>query len=264
MGEEMRIARITPHYDEEPLISGTNGTGAIFFSGCTLKCLYCQNYEISREGKGKIFTPYELSESFKRLEDMGVHSIELVTATHFLPAVLKVFELYRPSLPIIYNTSGYEKADTLRMLDGLVDVYLPDFKYSDNDLAMRLSRCPDYREIALSAIEEMLRQTGELRIENGLIRKGVIIRHLVLPNHTKNSIGVLQLIKEHFDSRILVSLMSQYLPCGKADETEDINRRITKREYDKVLSSLYDLDLDGFAQDLSSAEKKYIPQWDEE
>ena len=150
------------------------------------------------------------------------------------------------------------------MLDGLVDVYLPDFKYSDNDLAMRLSRCPDYREIALSAIEEMLRQTGELRIENGLIRKGVIIRHLVLPNHTKNSIGVLQLIKEHFDSRILVSLMSQYLPCGKADETEDINRRITKREYDKVLSSLYDLDLDGFAQDLSSAEKKYIPQWDEE
>lgn len=263
MGEEMRIARIAPHYDEEPLISGTNGTGAVFFSGCTLKCLYCQNHEISREGKGKVYTPYALSQEFRRLEDMGVHSIELITATHFLPGILQAFDLYRPTVPVIYNTSGYEKAETLRLLDGLVDVYLPDFKYSDDALAQRLSGCRNYRQTALEAIEEMIRQTGDVQTENGLIRKGVIIRHLVLPNHTQNSLAVLKLLKEHFGDRVLVSLMSQYLPCGKADETEDLNRRITRREYDKVLSALYGLDLDGYAQDLSSAEKEYIPQWDE-
>lgn len=263
MGEQMKVARIAPHYDEEPLISGTNGTGAIFFSGCTLRCLYCQNFEISQGGKGRILTPYKLSEEIKRLEAMGVHSIELVTATHFLPAVLEAFDLYRPAIPIIYNTSGYEKVETLRRLEGLIDVYLPDYKYSDNSLAMRLSGCPDYRETALSAIEEMLRQTGEVVIKNGLIKKGVIIRHLVLPNHTKNSLGALELIKERFGEKVLISLMSQYLPCGKADQTSDLNRRITKREYEKVLTYLYALELDGFAQELSSAKKEYIPSWTE-
>ena len=176
MGEEMRVARIAPHYDEEPLISGEKGTGAIFFSGCTLRCLYCQNYEISSQNKGRKITPVQLSEEIRRLEDSGVHSIELVTPTHFLPQLLETFSLYRPSIPIIYNTSGYEKANTLRQLEGLVDVYLPDFKYSDDDLAFRLSRCRDYTETALGAIEEMLRQTGEIAVENGLIKKGVIIR----------------------------------------------------------------------------------------
>lgn len=263
MGEEIRVARIAPHYDEEPVISGTNGTGAVFFSGCTLKCLYCQNYEISRGGRGKTLTPYELSEEFKRLEAMGVHSIELVTATQFLIPVLKAFALYRPAVPIIYNTSGYEKVETLKLLEGLVDVYLPDFKYADDDLAQRLSKCPNYQETALLAVEEMLRQTGEVQIKNGLIQKGVIIRHLVLPGHTKNSLSILRLIKKRFGTRALVSLMSQYIPCGEANETADLNRRITEREYEKALSCLYGLELDGFAQELSSAEKKYIPDWNE-
>lgn len=264
MGEQMKIARIAPHYDEEPMISGKNGTGAVFFSGCTLKCLYCQNYEISAEHKGRSLTPYELSKAFRSLEEMGVHSIELVTATHFLYPILEALSIYRPHLPIIYNSSGYEKQETLKLLEGIVDVYLPDFKYSDDELAFRLSGCRDYRDTALCAIKEMLRQTGELEIKDGLIKKGVIVRHLVLPNHTKNSIEALKLLKEHFGDRILVSLMSQYLPFGRANETEDLNRRITKREYEKVLDTLYALELDGFAQDLSSAQEKYIPDWETE
>lgn len=258
----MRVARIAPHYDEEPVISGKNGTGAVFFSGCTLKCLYCQNYEISTKKRGRTITPYELSEELRRLEDSGVHSIELVTATHFLPPVLRAFEIYRPSIPIIYNSSGYEKVESLRLLEGIVDVYLPDFKYSDNSLAMKLSACPNYKEYALLSIEEMLRQTGEIQIKNGLIRKGVIVRHLVLPNHIKNSIGALELIKEHFGDSVLISLMSQYIPWGKAKDIPGLDRQITKREYDKALSRLYELDLDGFAQELSSAKEKYIPDWE--
>ena len=264
MSGVMRVARIAPHYDEEPLISGKKGTGAVFFSGCTLRCVYCQNYEISTENKGREITPYELSEAFRRLEDLGVHSIELVTPTHFLYGILEALSLYRPFVPLIYNTSGYEKVETLQMLDGIVDVYLPDFKYSDNRLAKRMSRCPDYKETAIAAVDEMLRQTGPVKIENGLVKKGVIIRHLVLPNHIKNSLDVLDIVKERYGERVLFSLMSQYLPCGKAAEYEDLSRCLTKREYDKVLNRLYELDLDGFVQDLSYAKKEYIPQWETE
>ncbi len=262
MNNTMKVARIAPHYDEEPLISGTRGTGAVFFSGCTLRCCYCQNFEISALCRGREITPYELSEVFQKFEETGVHSIELVTPTHFIPQILDAFRLYTPSLPIIYNTSGYEKVETLRTLDGIVDVYLPDFKYSDDSLAMKYSGCPDYTETALSAIEEMLRQTGEYIIEDGLIRRGVIIRHLVLPGHTKNSIRALELIKERFEDRAMVSLMSQYLPFGDIGAFPELNRRITKREYQKVLDRLYALSLDGFAQELSSAKKEYIPKWE--
>ncbi len=262
VGALPKIARIAPHYDEEPVISGTNGAGTIFFSGCGLRCVFCQNYEISALAQGKTVTPYRLSEEYKRLESMGVHNIEFVTPTHYIDAIIESLDIYRPSLPIIYNSSGYEKVDSLKRLDGIIDIYLPDFKYSDNELAGRLSGCPDYFEIASAAIEEMVRQQPQTVIENGLMKKGVIIRHLVLPSHVKNSLAVLETIRKSWGTCVPVSLMAQYMPAGKAEQYPDINRRLTKREYMKVLDKLYDIGLDGYAQELESADKKYIPEWD--
>ena len=264
VGSEPVVARIAPHYDEEPVISGTHGAGTIFFSGCPLRCVYCQNYDISTGGKGRPLTPYQLSKEYRRLEAMGVHNIEFVTPTHYIDAILESLSYYRPQVPLIYNSSGYEKVGSLRRLEGSIDVYLPDFKYCDNALAKRLSSCPDYVERATEAIAEMLRQTGGNVIEDGLLKRGVIIRHLVLPSHTKNSIGVLRTIAERFGTDVPVSLMSQYLPAGRAQVYPDIDRRITAREYQKVLDELYALGLDGYAQDMASADKKYIPEWDYE
>ena len=262
VGELPKIARIAPHYDEEPVISGQKGAGTVFFSGCNLRCVYCQNHSISSQYEGQYITPYQLSEEYRKLESMGVHNIEFVTPTHYIHAIIESLEYYRPSIPLIYNSSGYDKVESLKLLDGIIDVYLPDFKYSESALAARLSSCPDYVETAVDAITEMIRQTGCNMIENGLIKRGVIIRHLVLPSHTRNSIGVLQLIKDNFGTDIPVSLMSQYFPAGKAENYPDINRRITAREYNKVLDKLYELGLDGYAQDMSSADKKYVPEWD--
>lgn len=262
-GEKMKVARIAPHYWEEPCISSDNGCGAVFFSGCTLKCVYCQNYEISSENNGRYISFIELSEKLKELEQSGVHTIEFVSATQYVDKIIETLDIYKPSVPIIYNTSGFESVETLRKLDGYIDVYLPDFKYSDDTLAKKLSNCENYSEIAINAIKEMLRQRPNLTFDDdGIIQKGVIIRHLVLPNHTKNSIGVLRLIKEHFSDSVLLSLMGQYTPYAKAFDYPDINRKITPREYDKVLDELIALDLDGFAQELESADKSYIPQWD--
>lgn len=262
VGSLPKIARIAPHYDEEPVISGTQGAGTIFFCGCSLKCVFCQNYSISSEENGRYITPYLLSEEYRRLESMGVHNIEFVTPTHYIDAIIESLGYYRPKLPLIWNSSGYEKPDSLKRLEGLIDVYLPDFKYSDNALAKRLSACGDYAETAIAAIGEMLRQTGDIVMDGGLIKRGVIIRHLVLPSHVKNSIGVLEIIRENWDTRVPVSLMSQYFPAGRAAEFPDIDRRITAREYQKVLDKLYALGLDGYAQELSSADRKYVPTWD--
>lgn len=260
--QQIKVARIAPHYDEEPIISGSRGAGTIFFSGCPLRCVYCQNYVISTQANGRAITVEELADAYRRLEDQGVHNIELVTPTHYTDAIIRSLTLYRPRVPVIYNCSGYEKVETLQRLEGLVDVYLPDFKYSDNQLAARLSSCPDYRETALDAIGEMLRQQSEVVIEDGLMKCGVMIRHLVLPSHTKNSIGVLDLIAEQFAPRVLTGLMCQYIPMGKAAEYADINRRVTRREYAKVLDHMNALELDGFAQELASADQKYVPEWD--
>lgn len=266
VGELPKVARIAPHFDEEPVISGTKGAGTVFFSGCNLRCVFCQNYEISALSEGKTITPYQLSEEYRRLEDMGVHNIEFVTPSHYVDAILESLRLYRPRVPLIYNSSGYDKVETLRRLDGVIDIYLPDFKYSDNALAARLSSCSDYVETATAAIGEMVRQCGDTVLEDGIMKRGVIIRHLVLPSHVKNSIGVLELIKENWyenqKTGTPVSLMAQYMPAGRAADYPEIDRRLTKREYQKVLDRLYDLGLDGFAQELSSADKKYVPEWD--
>ncbi len=259
----MKVAKIAPYYHEEPCISGENGCGAVFFSGCTLRCVYCQNFEISSDNNGRYISPQELSQKLKELKNTGVHTIEFVSATQYVDRLIETLDIYRPDVPLIYNCSGYESVETLKKLSGYIDVYLPDFKYSDDTLAFRLSGCSNYCDIATNAISEMISQCPELEFdENGIIQKGVIIRHLVLPNHTKNSIGVLKIIDEHFKDKVLLSLMGQYVPHGKASDYDDINRKITKREYDKVLSELIRLDIDGFAQELESADKSYIPQWE--
>ena len=262
MGTLPKVARIAPHMWEEPSISGERGSGTVFFSGCTLRCVFCQNYEISAKNRGRIITVRKLADEFKRLEELGVHNINLVSPTPYVYAILEALEIYKPKIPIVYNTSGYEKVETLRMLDGAVDVYLPDLKYATAELAKTYSAADNYVESAISAIEEMLRQTGEPEFgTDGMLKRGTIIRHLVLPNHTKNSIAVLDIIKERFDST-LVSLMGQYVPLGNASKHEKLNRKITRREYEKVKEHLFELELDGFVQELSSADEKYVPTWD--
>ena len=262
MGTLPVVARIAPHFGEEPCISGTRGSGTVFFSGCTMRCLYCQNYEISLSGKGVTMTPKQLADGYKMLEESGVHNINLVTADQFVPAVVKSFEIYRPKLPVVYNCSGYTSPATLKMLDGIVDIYLPDFKYATDELAVRLSQAPNYVLTALSAIPEMLFQVGDAEFDDdGIMQKGVIVRQLVLPANTRNSMEVLRLLNRHFGSQILVSLMCQYVPCGKAKDDPKLGRTITRREYEKVKRVLYDLELDGFTQDLSSATEDFIPDW---
>lgn len=257
------VARVAPHFGEEPCISGTKGSGTVFFSGCTLKCVYCQNYEISDGHKGRAVTPKELADCYKRLEQHGVHNINLVTADHYVNAVAESLDIYKPSIPVVYNCSGYTSPKTLSILDGLVDIYLPDFKYSDDALAIKYSSAPNYVNTASAAIKEMIFQVGTPLIdEDGMMKKGVIVRHLILPSHTKNSLGVLDIIKRSYDKQVLVSLMCQYVPVNKAHDFPKINRTITRREYEKVKSELYALGLDGFTQDLTSASTDFIPDWD--
>lgn len=257
------VSRVAPHFGEEPCISGTKGSGTVFFSGCTLKCVFCQNYEISDGHKGRAVTPKELADCYKRLEEQGVHNINLVTADHYVTAVAESLDIYKPSVPVVYNCSGYTSPKTLSILDGLVDIYLPDFKYSDDALAIKYSSAPNYVNTASAAIKEMIFQVGTPVIdEDGMMKKGVIVRHLILPSHTKNSLGVLDIIKRSYDKQVLVSLMCQYVPVNKAHDFPKINRTITRREYEKVKSELYALGLDGFTQDLSSASKDFIPDWD--
>ena len=262
MPGQVHAARAGVHYWEEPVISGSFGSGAVFFSGCTLKCAFCQNYDISQENFGKPLTSAELRAAFERLIDEGVQNINLVTPTHFLPDILPALEPKLP-VPVVYNCGGYESVETLRQLEGKIDVYLPDFKYSDNALAKRLSSAPDYFETASAAILEMYRQVGKPVIEGDEMKRGVLVRHLVLPGCVDNSLGVLDWVAEHFRSGdILFSLMSQYVPMGRAAEMPPFDRRITELEYDSVLSYMMLLGIeDGYTQDFSSAERGYTPSF---
>lgn len=258
-----KIARIAPHFWEEPCISGTMGSGAVFFSGCVMSCVFCQNSKISTGGYGKILTVRELSEHIKRLEDMGVHNINLVSPTPYIDSIIECFEMYKPNIPIVYNTGGYEKVETLKRLEGIVDIYLPDMKYAKGDIAKKYSNAEDYPETALKAISEMLKQTGKPEFDGeGIMKKGTIVRHLILPQNTKNSMRVLDLLKENFGDKIMVSLMAQYVPLGNAEKFPEINRKITSREYSKVSEYFIDTGLDGFVQELSSAKKDYVPEFD--
>ena len=263
MTDKMKIARAAAHYWEEPVISGSFGSGAVFFSGCTLGCAFCQNEEISHGGFGKEITSSHLREIFEQLIDEGVQNINLVTATHFLPTILPALYPKLP-VPVVYNCGGYESVETLKQLEGLVDIYLPDMKYSNNQLAKQLSKAPDYVETASAAILEMYRQVGTVQIEDDVMKKGMILRHLILPGQIDNSLRVLDLIDNHFKpGQILLSLMSQYVPMGKAKTMPGFDRPINEMEYDAVLSYMELLGIeDGYTQDFSAAVEEYIPNWD--
>ena len=264
--DTVKVALYSIHNFEEPCISGRKGSGTVFFSNCNMNCVFCQNYEISQQGKGKEISIEELADIFIKQQEKDVENINLVTPTSYVPQIIEAIKIARSKglkLPIVYNTNGYEKVETLKMLEGYVDIYLPDFKYSDNELGKRLSKVDNYFEIATEALKEMHRQTGKAVFdENGIMQKGMIIRHLVLPNHILNSRRVLKWINDNMHD-VYVSVMAQYFPTYKAKEIDDINRKLTKEEYEQIENYLYRLDLEnGYIQELGEHEEEYVPSWD--
>ncbi len=263
-GELPRVARAAPHMWEEPPISGERGSGAVFFSGCSLRCVYCQNYGISVENFGKTLTPAELRDVYSRLIEKGVHNISLITASHFLEGVLESLSSPLP-VPVVWNSGGYESVESLRRLEGKVQIYLPDMKYSLSAPARRYSFAPDYPEIAKSAILEMFRQTGPYELDgDGIMKSGVLIRHLVLPGNLENTFGVIDWVSETFsEGEVLFSLMSQYTPFGRASDFPELSRRLTEAEYDAAVRYMEERGItDGFYQELSSAKEEYTPNFD--
>ena len=262
MGESPRLARAALHFWEEPCISGTRGSGTVFFSGCTLRCAFCQNYAISHLGQGKEITVQRLADIFKMLEDQGAHNINLVTATPFTYAVLDALSLYRPNIPIVWNTGGYESVDTLKLLEGAVDIYLPDLKHVSPRLSKLCAGAPDYFEIASRAIREMCRQTGPAVYDaDGVMKKGVIVRHLILPGCTVDSCKALDFIAEQLPKATPVSLMRQYTPSPYCT-IPGLDRRITDVEYQRVLTHFEALGLTGYTQEKESADAAYTPPFD--
>ena len=259
LGETMLLSRIAPHLWEEPPISGTRGTGAVFFAGCTLRCAYCQNSAISHTAAGLPFTPQTLSDALRRLTDMGVHTISFITATPFVPRILETLSLWRPPLPLVWNSSGYESVETLRLLEGVIDVYLPDLKHYSSRASALCAAAPDYFEKASEAIREMCRQTGTPRYnEEGIMVRGTLVRHLILPGLTGESMKLLSWIRDELPSGTPVSLMRQYTPTDGLT-VPGLNRRLSPAEYDRVHSHMLALGLPGFEQEPSSASEDFIP-----
>ncbi len=262
MGEKPVLARADIHKWEEPCISGEKGTGAIFFSGCSLKCCFCQNYSISHENKGTEITVGRLVEIIQELENKGVHTIDFVNPTHFAHIVIDALRMYKPKIPVVYNSSGYDNVETLKQLEGLVDVYLPDLKYFSSEKSKQYANCSDYFEQASKAILEMHRQQGKTEFKDGIIQKGIIIRHLVLPANVAESKNILLWIKNNLPNDTYVSLMSQYTPYGNVKKFKELNRRLTTAEYEKVVDYFFEIGLvNGFMQERSSAEEVFIPDF---
>ena len=265
--DKIKIALASVHNFEEPCISGENGSGTVFFSNCNLSCVFCQNYEISQQGKGKIITIDELAEIFIKQQNKNVNNINLVTPTMYVPQIIEAIKIARKGglkIPIIYNSNGYENVETIKMLDGYIDVYLPDFKYYSDEIAKKYSNINNYFSTAVLAIKEMQKQVGNpVFNENGIIQKGVIIRHLILPNYILNTKKILKYIKENFNEDTYISVMAQYFPTFKAKQYEKINRKITKKEYEEVENYLYLLNLkNGYIQELGEHEEEYVPNFD--
>ena len=264
--DKIKIALVSTHEYEEPCISGKNGSGTVFFSNCNLNCMYCQNYEISQLGKGREITIEELADIFIKQQAKGVNNINLVTPTMYAYQIIEAIKIARKSglnLPIIFNTNGYERVETIKALDGYIDVYLPDLKYYSDTLSKKYSNVDKYFEVATKAIKEMYRQVGQATFnEKGIIQKGVIIRHLILPNHLQNTKHILKWIKENLGD-IYVSIMAQYFPTYKAKGDSLIGRKLTKKEYKEIENFLYTLELqNGYIQELGEHEEEYVPEWD--
>lgn len=264
---DFKIAHIQLHHWEEPCISSTNGSGTIFFSHCNLKCVFCQNYNISQQGQGKIISENEFINLCLKLKEQGAHNINFVTPTCYSHLLIKVLPKVKSkiNLPIVWNSNAYEKVETLKQLNGLIDVYLPDFKYFNDDMAIAYSGAKNYYKTALNAITEMVNRVGEVKLDkDGLIQKGVIIRHLVLPNHINDSKMILKTIKENFGDKVWVSLMSQYYPVYQSKNFSEINRLLTKKEYEEIKNFYEDLNFTGgYFQELKSANKSYTPKFNQ-
>ncbi len=264
LGEKMRIARIAPHLWEEPPVSGTRGTGAVFFSGCTLRCVYCQNSEISHLNTGRDFTPRELAESLKRLVDAGMQTVSFITGTPFVPQILSALEIYRPPVPLVWNSSGYETVETLRLLENVMDVYLPDLKHYTARMGRVCAGAPDYFVAASAAVREMCRQTGSpVYNGEGIMLRGTLIRHLILPSLTGESMKLLTWIRDELPEGTPVSLMRQYIPCNGVS-VPGLTRRVTDEEYRRVRDHMLLLDLPGFLQEPDSADRDFIPVFNRE
>lgn len=267
VSNKIKVARIAPHYYEEPPISGKNGSGAVFFSGCNLKCIYCQNYDISKFNFGKTITITKLAEKMIELQNMHVHNINLVTPTHYIPQIRKAIIKAKKmglNIPIVYNTSSYEKVESLKLLDGLIDVYLPDLKYFDDILAVKYSKAPNYFNIAIDAIEEMFRQTGPIEFDkNGMIKKGVIVRHLLLPGQIEDSKKILKYLNFIYNNNIFISIMNQYTPLDTVKNIPELNKTVTNKEYDELINYACDLGIkNAFIQEGKTCEESFIPKFD--
>ena len=263
----LRAARASLHMWEEPPLSGKTGSGTVFFSGCNLGCVFCQNHEIAHENKGKAISPERLAEIFLELQEKGAANINLVTAVHFVPHVIRALDIAKINglhIPVVYNSSGYEAVDTVKRLNGYIDVYLPDYKYRGPDLARRFSGAYDYPIVAEKAIEEMVSQIGDCVFdENGMMQRGVIVRHLVLPKHTDDSMAVLEHLHNTYGDRIYISIMSQYTPVRKYEKYPELSRKLTTYEYEKVVKFAQKIGIrNGFLQSGEAAKESFIPSFD--
>lgn len=257
------VARAALHMWEEPPISGKNGSGAIFFSGCSLRCVFCQNRDISRDNFGKPVTKERFIEMMQELEEAGAHNINLVNPTHFVPFLKEVLSEYKPHIPVVYNSGGYDSVESLQQLNGLIDVYLPDFKYIQSESAKAFSGAANYPEIARAAILEMRRQTTDRFDENGMMQSGLLIRHLVLPGHAKESVEILRWLSQNLSHDTYISLMSQYTPCGRTYAAKELNRRVTTAEYQKAVDAFWDFGFqNGFMQERTASNVEFIPNFD--
>ena len=269
-GKNMLAARAALHFWEEPCISGEKGSGTVFFSGCPLRCVYCQNYQIASTEVGMEISEERLKDIFLELQEKGAHNINLVTPTHYTPEIIRAIGKAKEQglrLPIVYNCSGYEKVETLKTLKGIVDIYLTDFKYMENEAAVRYSKAPDYPEIARAALKEMMDQTGEAKFdENGIMQSGVIVRHLLLPGHVRNARAVVKYVYETYGNQLYLSLMNQYTPLPQVKkEFPELDRRVTEREYQRLISYALELGIENaFIQDGKTAEESFIPMFDYE
>lgn len=269
MEAKLYAARAALHMWEEPCISGKKGSGAVFFTGCGLRCCFCQNREIAIGTSGQEITVERLADIFLELQKKGAANINLVTGAHYAPHIVEALKLAKEKglcLPVVYNSSGYEKVETLRLLEGYVDVYLPDYKYAQSELAQKYSHAADYPERAQRAIAEMVRQTGVAVFdEDGYIQRGTIVRHLILPGHTKNSIEALRWLHETWGEQIYISIMNQYTPVFEQEKYRELNRKVTRREYAKVLDAALEMGIvNGFFQDGETAQESFIPAFDYE
>jgi len=266
---DLVVARAALHYWEEPCISGNEGSGTVFFSGCALCCVYCQNHNISRGLAGKTITVERLSEIFLNLQKQGANNINLVTPSHYVLHIIEAVKIAREKglhLPIVYNCSGYEKEETLKLLEGIVDIYLPDFKYMDDKIALKYSNCKDYSSYATAALKEMVRQTGKAVFdERGIMKKGIIVRHLTLPGYLNDSKNILRYLYQTYGDNIYISIMNQYTPMAGLNDYPELQRKIHQKEYDELVDYAIDLGIEnGFIQEGETASESFIPEFNNE